>query len=98
MKKKLKGMQDLVKFIVIYSKGPIDKCAFARVVVVISDKWKHKLYLYNWINRRIIIARLQAERGYLTLVYVHTSQKDRQNKPVLQRCARNYRQYKQNQL
>ncbi|PSN40274.1 hypothetical protein C0J52_24554 [Blattella germanica] len=71
-KKKLKGSQELDKYIMIYNGVEQNQRASAGVAIMINKALKTKIHSYTFVNERIVLARLRVERGFITIVAAYS--------------------------
>lgn len=67
-KKKLKGSQELDKYIMIYNGVEQNNRAAARVALLICKNLKHRIHNYAFIDERVILARIRVQRGFMTII------------------------------
>jgi exonuclease III len=61
-KKKLKGLQELDDYILLYSGVPTNKGAAAGIAIVIKAKFKRRIHSYVFVNERILQLRYKLQR------------------------------------
>jgi len=62
-KKKLKVLQELEDYILLYSGVPTNKRAAAGIAIMIKAKFKKRIHSYMFVNERILQLRYKLQRG-----------------------------------
>jgi uncharacterized protein YeeX (DUF496 family) len=62
-KKKLKVLQELEDYILLYSGVPTNKRAAAGIAIMIKAKFKKRIHSYIFVNERILQLRYKLQRG-----------------------------------
>jgi exonuclease III len=72
-KKKLRGTTDVGNDMMIYSGVDQERRGSSSVCTLADSKWKEKkIKEYSFVNERMVTARFQVQRGYITeLEYMH---------------------------
>ena len=79
-KKKLKGLQELEDYILLYSGVPVNKRAAAGTAIMNKVKFKKRIHSYMFVNERILQLRYKLQRGYLTLLAVYAPEEEKTEK------------------
>jgi exonuclease III len=61
----------------VYSGVEQKKRASSGVAILKDQKWKNKIESYIYVNGRILITRLQIERGHLTVIGIYAPEEGR---------------------
>jgi len=69
-KMKLKGLQELDNYILLYSGVPANKRAAIGKAIMIKAKFKKRIHSYVFVNETILQLRYKLQRGYLKLLAV----------------------------
>ena len=79
-KKKLKGLQELDDYILLYSDVPANKRAAAGIAIMIKGKFKKRIHSYVFVNETILQLKYILQSGYLTFLAVYAPEEGKQNK------------------